>query len=176
MTLQHLPEVLKRIQLYLAYTLSRNTNFLTNLLQRRSPASVQTEAALNNRALLVVEFTNPSLDDVIHVVPLCASGRFCRALCLEAINGAIAVFVTTVGTQRDSLMQRHESLDLFCVTLQVVGQILDRRRMAIFLLQAAPCAQAAVYVFYDVYRQANNPRLVHDAALYVLAYPPRCVG
>ena len=97
MTLQHLPEVLKRIQLYLAYTLSRNTNFLTNLLQRRSPASVQTEAALNNRALLVVEFTDPSIDDVVHVVSLRAAGRLGRALCTQAINGAIALFVSTVG-------------------------------------------------------------------------------
>ena len=98
MTLQHLPEVLQRIQLNLADTLARHTDFLTNLLQRRAPASVQTEAALNNRALLVIEFTDPSIHDVVHVVPLGAPGRFRRTLCPQVINGATAVFVTTAGT------------------------------------------------------------------------------
>lgn len=175
MTLQHLPEVLQRIQLYLAYSLSRHTNFLTDLLQRRTPASVQTEAALNNRALLVIEFTNPSVDDVIDVVPLRASGRFGRTLCQQAIDGAIAIFVTTVGTQRHSLMQSDKSLDVRSATLKVVGQFLDRRRMTILLLQATPCAQTAIDVLHDVYRQANSARLVHDAALYVLSYPPGCI-
>ena len=172
MTLKHLPEILQRIQLYLPYTLARHTNFLANLLQCRSPASVQTEAALNNLALLVTELTDPSIDYVVHVVPLRASGRFGRALCLQAINRTLAVFVATAGTKRHSLLQCHKSVDVLRVHFQVVCQFLDRRRMAIFLLQSTPCAQTAIDVLDDVYWQTNNPRLVHDAALYVLSYPP----
>jgi len=67
---EHLPQVFQRIQLYLPHTLARHTNFLANLLERRSPVPVQAEAALNNFALFLVQFAHPMIDDVVYIVLL----------------------------------------------------------------------------------------------------------
>ena len=68
MAFEHLAQVLQRIQLYLPHTLPRHTNFLANLLERRSPVPVQAEAPLNNFALFLVQLAHPVIDDVVYIV------------------------------------------------------------------------------------------------------------
>ena len=95
---------------------------------------------------------------------------------MQAIDRAVTVFVTTAGAQCDTFVQCHESLDIRNITLQVICQFLHCRRAIELLPQAAHRAQAGVDVFDDVYRQTHRTRLVHDAALDVLANPPGRIG
>ena len=70
MALEHLAQVLERIELDLPYSLPSDTNLNTNLLKRCSPVTVQTEPPLNNRTLLIVEFADPVIYNVMHIVSL----------------------------------------------------------------------------------------------------------
>ena len=71
--LQHLAQVLQRIQLDLPHSFPRHANFVTNLLQRRATIAVQAEAPLHNLALLVTQLANPVVDDVVDVICLRAA-------------------------------------------------------------------------------------------------------
>ncbi len=73
MALQHLAQVLQCIQLDLPHALTRHADFLTNLLQRRTSIAVQAEAPFHDLALLVAEFADPVIDDVVHVIALRAA-------------------------------------------------------------------------------------------------------
>ena len=176
MTLEHLPEIFQRVQLYLPHTLARHTNFLANLFERRSPVTMQAEAALDNRTLPVIEFTDPMIDDVNYVVPLSTSRWFSRSSCAQSINRATTVFMPTVGAQRNTLVQRDKSFDICDISLEVVSQFLHRRSAIILFPQSTHCAQTGIDVLDNVNWQTDDTGLVHDPALDALSDPPGRIG
>ena len=70
MALEHLPQILERIQLDLPDSLPCHTNLIADLLQRCPPVPVQAETPLDNSPLLLVEFANPVIHHVVHIVSL----------------------------------------------------------------------------------------------------------
>ena len=64
MAFHHCAQVLEGVELNLPYTLTRNADFFTNLFQRLATIAMQTESALDNRAVLVAQLAYPVIDDL----------------------------------------------------------------------------------------------------------------
>ena len=94
MTLEHLAQILERIELNLPYSLPGYTNLLANLLKRCTPVTVQTKTPLDNGTLLLAELANPVIHNVVHIVSLGASRWPAGTLRLQAVDRMEAIVVT----------------------------------------------------------------------------------
>jgi hypothetical protein len=93
-TLEHLAQILERVELNLPHSLPSNTNLIANLLKRCAPVTVQTETPLDNGALLHAELANPVIHNVMHILSLSASRWLAGALCVQAVDRMGAIVVT----------------------------------------------------------------------------------
>ena len=76
------------------------------------------------------------------------------------------------GSDRHTIVQRQEPLDVGHIALHVRRNV-GRRRCYIIFIPQMPCStQDGVDVFDHVNRQAHCTRLVHNCALDCLSYPP----
>ena len=105
MTLEHLAQVPERINLNLPNPLPGYTNLSADLLERRSPVTMQTETPLYDSSLLFAEFTNPVIHDVMHIVCLGTSGWFSGTPRVQAVNRAGTPTIAAIGPQRHTLVQ-----------------------------------------------------------------------
>ena len=87
MTLHHAAEVLKRIKLDLAHAFPGYADFLSDLLERQATITVQSKAAFHNRALLVVQFEHPAVENGMHALSLRALRWFCLAARRQGFEG-----------------------------------------------------------------------------------------
>ena len=74
------------------------------------------------------------------------------------------------------LVERQDAPHIVLRPVDQRGNALHRRIPLVGRLQMPHGAQNDIDFLDDMHRQANGPRLVHDAALDVLAYPPRGIG
>ena len=98
------PQVLERVELYLADALSRYTYFFTDLFERRSPVAMQTETAFDDSALLLSKFRHPAINEIFDAVLLSTPGGLGASSRLEPVHRPVLVFLVA-GTNRHTIVQ-----------------------------------------------------------------------
>jgi len=154
--LKHLTQVLQRIDLYLANAFPRHTDFPADVFQRFPPVAVQPEAAFHDCTLCVAEFADPVIHDRGHIVTVRPPRRFTGSPCGKAFDRTITILVRTATAQRHTLVQRHQSPDVFLVAAEQFRYFRNARRPPRHLPHAVRGAQARVDVLDHVYRQPHR--------------------